>query len=226
MKINIKSHNKGTIVLVSWDNQGKMVMQEMSAVRYFLFNVMKRIVNIFENIIESYYFNVFRAMFIGISPILCIFLFLEGMFICGVIVLIVLLYLFYLMYVGSVRYGDLEFEKIVNREYQFEKPKIENDRLIFEGKYYNLDDIKKCVISHYRRETKIGRSGNELITFDYTYSGADLEYNYIYKGKICFIEIERVCGTGFFRKKYDIYLEIPFLFEEESSEFLELILKK
>lgn len=42
-KVNIKSHNKGTIVLVSWDKQGKMVMQEMSAVRYFLFNVMKKI---------------------------------------------------------------------------------------------------------------------------------------------------------------------------------------
>lgn len=187
---------------------------------------MKRIINIFENIIESYYFNVFRALFALTAPLLCVALLCSSMFICGVIVLIFWLYLLYWMYVGAVRYCDLEFEKIVNREYQFEKPKIENDRLIFEGKYYNLDDIKKCVISHYSRETKIGRSGNELITFDYTYSGANLEYNYIYTGRIHFIEIERVCGTGFFRKKYDIYLEIPFLSAEESSEFLKLILKK
>lgn len=187
---------------------------------------MKRIINSFESIIESYYFTFFRVIFALISPITCMLLFLEGMFICGIIVIIVSLYLFYWMYVGLVKYGNLEFEKIVNREYQFEKPKIENDRLIFEGKYYNLDDIKKCVISHYSRETKIGRSGNELITFDYTYSGANLEYNYIYTGKIYFIEIERVCGTGFFRKKYDIYLEIPFFSAKESSEFLKLILNK
>ena len=34
-KVNITSRNKGTIVLVSFDEQGQMVMKEMSALRYF-----------------------------------------------------------------------------------------------------------------------------------------------------------------------------------------------
>lgn len=40
-EVNIKSHNKGTIVVVSYDKQGQMVMKEMSAVRYFFFKAEK-----------------------------------------------------------------------------------------------------------------------------------------------------------------------------------------
>ena len=62
MKINIKSHNKGTIVLVSWDNQGQMVMKEMSALRYFFFNVMKKI-NTKNNILAMAIAGLFVFMF-------------------------------------------------------------------------------------------------------------------------------------------------------------------
>ena len=41
MKINIKSPTKGTILFVSYDNQGQMVMKEMSALRYFFFKAKK-----------------------------------------------------------------------------------------------------------------------------------------------------------------------------------------
>lgn len=41
MKINIKSPKKGTIVFVSYDNQGQMVMKEMSALGYFFFKAGK-----------------------------------------------------------------------------------------------------------------------------------------------------------------------------------------
>jgi len=39
--VNIKSHNKGTIVLVSYDKQGQIVMKEMSWLRYFFFKAEK-----------------------------------------------------------------------------------------------------------------------------------------------------------------------------------------
>lgn len=41
MKINIKSPKKGTILFVSYDNQGQMVMKEMSELRYFFFKAAK-----------------------------------------------------------------------------------------------------------------------------------------------------------------------------------------
>ena len=41
MKINIKSPKKGTIVLVSYDNKGQIVMKEMSELRYFFFKAEK-----------------------------------------------------------------------------------------------------------------------------------------------------------------------------------------
>ena len=43
MKININGNKERQVTIIRFDNQGKMVMQEMSAVRYFLFNVMKKI---------------------------------------------------------------------------------------------------------------------------------------------------------------------------------------
>jgi len=41
VEVNIKSRNKGTIVLVSFDEQGQMVMKEMSALGYFFFKAGK-----------------------------------------------------------------------------------------------------------------------------------------------------------------------------------------
>jgi len=40
-KVNITSRNKGTIVLVSYDKQGQMIMKEMSWLRYFFFKAEK-----------------------------------------------------------------------------------------------------------------------------------------------------------------------------------------
>lgn len=61
-KVNIKSHNKGTIVIVSYDKQGKIAIQEMSAVRYFFSKVMKK-VNTKNNILAMAIAGLFVFMF-------------------------------------------------------------------------------------------------------------------------------------------------------------------
>ena len=62
MKIDIKSPEKGAILLVSYDKQGKMVMQVMSQTRYFISKVMKK-VNTKNNILAIAIAGLFVFMF-------------------------------------------------------------------------------------------------------------------------------------------------------------------
>jgi hypothetical protein len=60
MKINIKSPKKGTIVLVSYDNKGQIVMKEMSELRYFFFKAEKN-----KNTKHKVLFTVLPIFFLG-----------------------------------------------------------------------------------------------------------------------------------------------------------------
>ena len=43
MKVDINGNKEQKVVITSFDNKGNFVMQEMSAVRYFIFKIMKKI---------------------------------------------------------------------------------------------------------------------------------------------------------------------------------------
>ena len=43
MQININGNKERQVTIISFDKQGKMVMQEMSQTRYFIFKIMKKI---------------------------------------------------------------------------------------------------------------------------------------------------------------------------------------
>ncbi len=62
MKININGNKERQVTIIRFDNQGQMVMQEMSAVRYFLFDVMKKI-NTKNNILAMAIAGLFIFMF-------------------------------------------------------------------------------------------------------------------------------------------------------------------
>lgn len=68
MKINIKSPEKGAILLVSYNNQGQMVMKEMSALRYFFFKAAKNKNTkhkVLLTVLSIFFFVIFADDFIG-----------------------------------------------------------------------------------------------------------------------------------------------------------------
>ena len=184
-----------------------------------------KIYEIINKALDIVIFQMIFIVFVLTAPFLCIALLVLGMFAFFWIVLVIFLFCIAYMLMCSVDYRYAESEKI-GYEYQFEKPKIENGTLKFEDKYYNLDEIKKCIISHQFIDVKIGRRNGKLITFNYSYSGADIEFGYICREDVHFVKIQRVCGSGFFGNKYDIDIEIPFLNREEANDFMEVILNK
>ena len=62
MKININGNKERQVTIISFDKQGQMIMQEMSAARYFLSNVMKKI-NTKNNILAIAIAGLFVFMF-------------------------------------------------------------------------------------------------------------------------------------------------------------------
>jgi hypothetical protein len=61
-KIDINGNKKRQVVIISYDNNGNLVMKEMSQTRYFLFKVMKK-VNTKNNILAIAIAGLFVFMF-------------------------------------------------------------------------------------------------------------------------------------------------------------------
>lgn len=146
---------------------------------------LEKIYEIIDNLLSILIFRIIFSIFVLTAPFLCMALLCSSMFVLFWIVLVVFLFCiaYMLMWCANDRYA--ESEKI-GYEYQFEKPEIENGTLGFDGKYYNLDEIKKCVISYHLIGVKIGRRNEKLITFAYD-SASDSEHGYICKRDVHFV---------------------------------------